>query len=209
MFTGIIEAVSEVTKLEKLGAECRLTLKNPFGSELKKGDSVAGDGVCLTVERFSNESVSFFVSKSTLEKTVAAKYVAGSVVNLERAMAANGRFDGHIVQGHVDSAGKVVGLKKIGFGIEAEIEIDSSFSDFVVSRGSITLNGVSLTIAELSQNIIKVSLIPETLNRTSFSKILKQGLFINVEFDILGKYVSRIVRRGENSAALESLMEKL
>ena len=209
MFTGIIEAVSEVTKLEKLGAECRLTLKNPFGSELKNGDSVAVDGVCLTVERFSNESVSFFVSKSTLEKTVAAKYVAGSVVNLERAMAANGRFDGHIVQGHVDSAGKVVGLKKIGFGIEAEIEIDSSFSDFVVSRGSITLNGVSLTIAELSQNIIKVSLIPETLNRTSFSKILKQGLFINVEFDILGKYVSRIVRRGENSAALESLMEKL
>ena len=209
MFTGIIEAVSAVTKIEKKGAECRISIKNPFGSEIKTGDSIAVDGVCLTVESFTEENISFFVSKSTLEKTVAAKYLSGSIVNLERAMAANGRFDGHIVQGHVDSCGKVAEIKKIGDGIEVKITFDRNFTDLTVPRGSVTVNGVSLTIAELDGNTFKISLIPETLKRTSFAATLKTGADVNLEFDILGKYAAKMMRRSRNDTEFESLIEKL
>lgn len=209
MFTGIIEAVSKVTKIEKKGSECRISIKNQFGSGIKNGDSIAVDGVCLTVESFTEENISFFVSKSTLEKTIAGKYVTGSTVNLERAMAADGRFDGHIVQGHVDSCGKISEIKKIGDGTEIKITFDRKFSDLTVPRGSVTVNGVSLTIAELDGNTFKISLIPETLKRTTFAETLKTGAEVNLEFDILGKYVARIMHRGGNDADFENLMEKL
>lgn len=209
MFTGIIEAVSAITKIEKKGTECRISLKNPFGTEIKTGDSIAVDGVCLTVESFTGGNISFFVSKSTLEKTIAAKYVTGSTVNLERAMAADGRFDGHIVQGHVDSCGKVAEIKKIGDGTEIRITFDRKFADLTVPRGSVTVNGVSLTIAELDGNTFKISLIPETLKRTTFAETLKTGAEVNLEFDILGKYVARIMRRSGNDTELEDLIEKL
>lgn len=209
MFTGIIEAVSTVTKIEKRGSECRLSLKNPFGQDIKNGDSIAVDGVCLTVESRTDGIISFFVSKSTLEKTIAAKYNTGSTVNLERAMAADGRFDGHIVQGHVDSCGKVAEIKKIGDGTEVWITFERKFSDLTVPRGSVTVNGVSLTIAELDGNTFKISLIPETLKRTSFAETLKTGAEVNLEFDILGKYVSKIMHSSGNDADLENLIEKL
>lgn len=209
MFTGIIEAVSEITRIEKSGSECRLCVKNPFGNKIKRGDSIAVDGVCLTVETFSGENISFFVSKSTLEKTIAGSYNAGSTVNLERAMPAGGRFDGHIVQGHVDSCGKVSEIRKIGDGTEIKITFDKNFEDLTVPRGSIAVNGVSLTIAELAGNTFKISLIPETMKRTSFGKVLKTGAAVNLEFDILGKYAAKMVKRAGNDEALENLIEKL
>ena len=208
MFTGIIEAVSTIAKIEKKGQECRISLKNPFGNEIKTGDSIAVDGVCLTVESFTEGTISFFLSKATLEKTIAAKYTTGSTVNLERAMSANGRFDGHIVQGHVDSCGKVTEVRKIGDGTEIKISFDKNFEDFTVPRGSITVNGVSLTIAELSGNTFRISLIPETLKRTSFAETLKTGNEVNLEFDILGKYAAKMLKRAGN-ADFESLIEKL
>ena len=209
MFTGIVENVSEILKIERAGEECRLTLKNRFGREIKTGDSIAVDGVCLTVESFSDEKITFFVSKSTLEKTIASSYSAGTPVNLERAMAANGRFDGHIVLGHVDSCGKITEVKKIGSGTEIKIAFDRNFSDFVVPRGSITVNGISLTIAELAENTVKISLIPETLARTSFAKNLKTGSSVNLEFDIFGKYAAKIARKGSGDSKFESLLENL
>ena len=209
MFTGIIEAVSEITKIEKSGSECRLSIRNPFGNEIKTGDSIAVDGVCLTVETFSGENISFFVSKATLEKTIAGSYNTGTSVNLERAMSANGRFDGHIVQGHVDSCGKVTEIRKIGDGTEIKITFDKNFSDFTVPRGSIAVNGVSLTIAELAENTFKISLIPETMKRTSFGKVLKTGTNVNLEFDILGKYAAKMLKRAGNAETLENLIEKL
>ena len=209
MFTGIIESVSEIVKIEKRGAECRLTLKNRFGSEIKTGDSIAVDGVCLTVESFSDEKISFFVSKSTLEKTIAAGYAAGTPVNLERAMPADGRFDGHIVLGHVDSRGTVSEVKKIGDGTEIKIVFDRNFENFTVPRGSVTVNGVSLTIAELEGNTLKISLIPETLSRTAFSKNLKQGLAVNLEFDIFGKYAAKMAASVNPDKKMESLLENL
>ena len=209
MFTGIVENVSEILKIERAGEECRLTLKNRFGREIKTGDSIAVDGVCLTVESFSDDKMTFFVSKSTLEKTIASNYSAGTPVNLERAMAANGRFDGHIVLGHVDSCGKITEVKKIGSGTEIKIAFDRNFSDFVVPRGSITVNGISLTIAELAENTVKISLIPETLARTSFSKNLKTGSSVNLEFDIFGKYAAKIAGKGSGDSKFESLLENL
>ena len=209
MFTGIIEAVSEITRIEKSGSECRLCVKNPFGNAIKTGDSIAVDGVCLTVESFNSAMISFFVSKATLEKTIAGNYSSGSAVNLERAMPANGRFDGHIVQGHVDSCGKVSEIRKIGDGTEIKITFDRNFEDFTVPRGSIAVNGVSLTIAELEGNTFKISLIPETMKRTSFGKILKTAVAVNLEFDILGKYAAKMMKRGGNEDNLENLMEKL
>ncbi len=208
MFTGIIEAVSEITRVEKSGTECRIGIKNPFGNNIKTGDSIAVDGICLTVEKFSNENILFFVSKSTLNKTIAGNYKPGTTVNLERAMPANGRFDGHIVQGHVDSCGKVAEINKIGDGTEIKIVFDKNFENFTVPRGSIAVNGVSLTIAELAGNSFKISLIPETMKRTSFGKILKTGTSINLEFDILGKYAAKMVKKAGN-ADFESLIEKL
>ena len=209
MFTGIVENVSEILKIERAGEECRLVLKNRLGNEIKNGDSVAVDGVCLTVESFSAEKITFFVSKSTLEKTVAAHYSVGTVVNLERAMPANGRFDGHIVSGHVDSCGRIAEIRKIGEGTEIKIVFDRNFVNFVVPRGSITVNGVSLTIAELDGNTLKISLIPETLSRTSFAKNLKSGALVNLEFDILGKYAAKIAAGGNSDSKFENLLESL
>lgn len=209
MFTGIIEAVSKITRIGKSGSECRLSVKNPFGNAIKSGDSIAVDGVCLTVESFSQENISFFVSKATLEKTIAGDYDIETTVNLERAMPANGRFDGHIVQGHVDSRGKVVDVRKIGDGTEIKITFDRIFEDLTVPRGSIAVNGVSLTIAELEGNTFKISLIPETMQRTSFGKVIKTGAAINLEFDILGKYAAKMMHRGGKDAEFESLIEKL
>lgn len=209
MFTGIIETVSEIIRLKRNGEECSLTLKNKFGSEIKNGDSIAVDGVCLTVESFSDDRITFFVSKSTLEKTIAANYAPGNPVNLERAMPANGRFDGHIVSGHVDSCGKITEIKKIGLGTEIKIVFDRNFVNYTVPRGSVTVNGVSLTIAELQGNTMKISLIPETLSRTSFAGILKQGEAVNLEFDIFGKYAAKIAASGNSDSKFESLLENL
>ena len=209
MFTGIVENVSEILKIEKKGSECRLTLKNGFGNEIKNGDSIAVDGVCLTVESFSAEKITFFVSKSTLEKTIAGNYSVGTLVNLERAMPANGRFDGHIVSGHVDSCGRISEIKKIGEGTEIKIVFDRNFVNFVVPRGSITVNGVSLTIAELIGNTLKISLIPETLSRTSFAKNMKSGASVNLEFDILGKYAAKISGKENSDSRFENLLEIL
>ena len=209
MFTGIIETVSEIIGINRKGEECRLTLKNKFGNEIKNGDSIAVDGVCLTVESFSDDKISFFVSKSTLEKTIAANYTSGTHVNLERAMPANGRFDGHIVSGHVDSCGKITEIKKIGLGTEIKIVFDRKFVNYTVPRGSVTVNGVSLTIAELDGNIMKISLIPETLSRTSFAGNLKQGASVNLEFDIFGKYAAKIAESGNRDSKFEKLLENL
>ena len=209
MFTGIIETVSEIISLKRKGEECSLTLKNKFGSEIKNGDSIAVDGVCLTVESFSDDRITFFVSKSTLEKTIAANYAPGTPVNLERAMPANGRFDGHIVSGHVDSCGKITEIKKIGLGTEIKIVFDRNFVNYTVPRGSVTVNGVSLTIAELQGNTMKISLIPETLSRTSFAGNLKQGEAVNLEFDIFGKYAAKIAASGNSDSKFESLLENL
>lgn len=209
MFTGIIERIAEVREVRKNGAEHLLRTGNPFGNEISEGDSVSVDGTCLTVVEFNTESILFFVSKVTAEKTILKDYKRGTVVNLERAMRADGRFDGHIVQGHVDTSGIVRSVIKTGLGIEITVFFDSSFSPLIADRGSVSVNGISLTTAEVSSDSFMISLIPETLNRTSFSKKLSQGQSVNIEFDIIGKYIARLSGLRDRDKNLETLLRKL
>lgn len=208
MFTGIIEKTSVVKSIVQAGDEYRLTVRNPFRLEISGGDSIAVDGTCLTVEKFSNEVIEFFISKITAQKTIAAKYKAGTVVNLERAMKVESRFDGHIVQGHIDTTGTVAKIEKRGLGIEVAIKYDTNFSNLVVSGGSIAVNGVSLTTAIAKEGEFTVSLIPETLKRSSFFN-LKTGTALNLEFDIIGKYVDRLIKKNSTTSNLGHLLEKL
>ncbi len=209
MFTGIIEKISVVKKIMQAGNEYKLTVENPFSNEIKSGDSIAIDGVCLTVEKFSDNTIDFFISKVTALKTIAAKYSTGSTVNLERAMNMNGRFDGHIVQGHIDTTGVISNIKKIGLGIEITFRYNRTFSKFIIPGGSIAVNGISLTAASADETSFTVSLIPETLKRTSFSKQLKAGEEVNLEFDIIGKYVANLIDNRKGASNLGLLLEKL
>jgi riboflavin synthase len=209
MFTGIIEKTAKVKKLTRSGNEYVLTIENPFGLTVSTGDSVSVDGVCLTVEKFSDKEMTFFVSESTVSKTIASDYNTGAIVNLERAMRADGRFDGHIVQGHVDTAGVVSAIRKIDKGVEMKISFNRKFSSFIAERGSVAVNGISLTCAEIESDNFSVSLIPETLAGTTFLQLPSVGKKVNIEFDIIGKYVSRIVRQEKKEDNLKTLLEKL
>lgn len=207
MFTGIIEAVGSVTSLKLSGKEGFIEVENPFGKEIKTGDSIAVDGTCLTVTNLDASKIGFFVSGATISATKAAHYKKGAIVNLERAMQANGRFDGHIVTGHVDTVGRITAVNKIEKGIEIDFTIDESFSQLIVDRGSVAVDGISLTIASAKKTGFTVSVIPETLKRTAFDKNLKAGMAVNIEFDILGKYVQKIVGKGKSD--IETLLKKL
>ena len=209
MFTGIIEKTGKVARLTASGPERTLTIENPFGDDLKTGDSIAVDGVCLTVSAFDRERASFFVSAETVKKTLAAHYRPGRTVNLERALAFGGRLDGHIVTGHVDTVSRIAAVKKVGAGIEIVVAIPRECAHLVVDRGSIAVNGISLTIAELRGDEAVVSLIPETLSRTAFAGGVAAGDAVNIEFDILGKYAARLLAPHLRDDKLRALIEKL
>ncbi len=209
MFTGIIEKTAVVRTVQSSGKELELRLENPFGNEVKTGDSIAVDGTCLTVETITDAELSFFVSAETVKKSIVSSYRPGTVVNLERAMRADGRFDGHIVAGHVDATGRIEKMSRVASGFEVTISFDSSFKAAVVEKGSVSINGVSLTAFDVKDDRFTISMIPETLKRTTFHSFLKQGSEVNIEFDILGKYVARIMEKGSKDSNLQSLLEKL
>jgi len=209
MFTGIIEKTGKVERLTASGPERTLTLDNPFGNDIKSGDSIAVDGVCLTVTAFDAKSMSFFILVETVKKTLAAHYKPGRSVNLERALAFGGRLDGHIVTGHVDTVSRIASVKKVGAGVELAVTIPPEFGHLTVDRGSIAVNGISLTIAEMRSEAAVVSLIPETQARTSFADGVKAGDAVNLEFDILGKYAARLLAPHLRDDKLRALIEKL
>ncbi len=209
MFTGIIEKTGKVARLTASGPERTLTLDNPFGNDIASGDSIAVDGACLTVTAFDAKQMSFFISAETVKKTLAANYKPGRSVNLERALAFGGRLDGHIVTGHVDAVSRVASVKKVGAGVEIAVAIPEAFGHLTVDRGSIAVNGISLTIAELRGDTAVVSLIPETLSRTAFAGGVTAGDAVNLEFDILGKYAARLLAPHLRDDRLRSLIEKL
>ncbi len=206
MFTGIIEKKSEIVRLTASGPERTLTIANPFGGEPQCGDSIAVDGVCLTVAERSAKHLSFFMSAETVKKTRAAGYQPGQKVNLARALIWGGRLDGHLVTGHVDTVGRIAAVKKVGKGIEATIHVPSQFRPLLVEQGSLAVNGVSLTIARLEGDRVTVSLIPETLARTTFGEALAVGDTVNLEFDIIGKYVARLLAPRTNDETLRALL---
>ena len=194
MFTGIIETLGKLKKLEKDGSNIHFTFESPITNELKVDQSLAHNGVCLTVvELVDDDQYMVTAIDETLQRTNLGELKVGDEVNLERCMAANGRFDGHIVQGHVDQLGKVVSVEERGgsnvFYIEHEVG-----ENFTVDKGSITINGVSLTAFDTSETGFSVAIIPYTLEHTCF-KDLKLGDKVNLEFDIIGKYVARMMAK--------------
>ncbi len=197
MFTGIITDTSQVLKTEKNAQGLALTLARPkTWTDLQIGESINTDGVCLTVETIKDTDYSCQLVPETLAKTTFGKEVPASV-NLERSMRAGGRLGGHFVQGHVDTVGKVEALIKSGGEVRLTIALGSKYSNMVVDKGAVTINGVSLTVASCTNSNFSVALVPYTLSHTTLSN-LEMGSLVNLEFDILGKYVNKIMESHAN-----------
>ncbi len=194
MFTGIIETTGIVEKKEIQGSNIHFTLSCPFTDELKIDQSVAHDGCCLTVVNISGRRYTVTAIAETLKKTNLSEWNTGTAVNLERCTKVGSRLDGHIVQGHVDKTGEIIAIRnKEGSYL---ITIDySPEGDFVtVPQGSVTVNGISLTVAESEKNRFTIAIIPYTWENTNL-KNLKEGDRVNIEFDIIGKYIAKLVAK--------------
>jgi riboflavin synthase len=195
MFTGIVEAVGEVTAMaESTPGTYRLEIRTPLASELKVGDSLANNGVCLTVISQTPLAVGFDLLAETVLRSNLEDLKTGDLVNLERPMAVSSRFDGHIVQGHVDTAARLLAVEKVGQDHRIEIELPARFQQYVVFKGSIAVNGISLTVAELHADRFVNWIIPHTWKATNLHR-LKPGDRMNLEFDVVAKYVERMMGR--------------
>ena len=190
MFTGLIEAVGTVNALEPRGDEAaRLVLDAPFARELALGESVAVNGCCLTVTG-KDGVISFDLLMETLNRTSLGDLKAGSRVNLERALRADGRFGGHFVQGHVDTTAEVLAAERKGEDLNLEIAIPRGGARYFIEKGSIAVNGISLTVASLGEDRFGLWIIPHTLQETNIGD-LKAGDRVNLEYDLIAKYAER------------------
>ncbi|MBI3976411.1 MAG: riboflavin synthase [Armatimonadetes bacterium] len=195
MFTGIIEARGEVLALERREEGARLRLRvPPEMDDLRPGQSLAVDGVCLTVVEVNADVVATDLAAETLRRTTMERLQAGAVVNLERPLAADGRFGGHFVQGHVDGVGVITRMERAGEGRWMEVELPAGLSRFVVEKGSLAIDGVSLTVAASNGTRCAVALIPHTLAVTGLGG-KRAGDAVNVEVDILAKHTARLLGR--------------
>ena len=195
MFTGIIENKGKVLRVEYRGLEKRLTIEFPRHlTEVQLGDSININGVCLTIVEKEGERVGFDLSSETLQKTVLGELKEGDRVNLERALKLNDRLGGHIVTGHIDGIGVIVEKKEERGFINLKIRIPKPVSKYVVQKGSIAIDGISLTVNECQGEEIQLTLIPYTLEKTTLMD-KKIGDRVNVEVDILGKYVEKFLNR--------------
>ncbi|EGY79593.1 riboflavin synthase [Peptoniphilus indolicus] len=209
MFTGIVEEIGTLRKIEKRGDRLTIYVDSKLVLEdVKLGDSIATNGVCLTVTSFGADFFTADMMRVTAEKSALNSLVSGSKLNLERAVRPMDRLGGHILQGHVDTVGKVISKTPNKDGYLLEISVDDEFKTQFVAQGSIGLNGVSLTLANVSRNSFTVSLIPETLARTNLGN-LDLGDGINVEFDVLGKYINRYFEFENESSKSKIDMEFL
>ena len=201
MFTGLIQYVGEVSKIEQADTSARLTINcPPITSEIKVGDSVSVNGVCLTVTDFNNDSFSVDVMVQTLNLSSIGKLVIKDLVNLELATKSQDRLGGHIVQGHVDGLAQVVAITQEPKWQRMDLKLPDKLMKYVVAQGSIALDGVSLTVGELNDatNQVTVWLIPETLANTNLAS-KKVEDYLNVEVDVLAKYVERLIARGDKA----------
>ncbi len=196
MFSGIIEAMATVTAIEKEQENVNLTLECPFAHELKAAQSLAHNGVCLTVVKTQGNTYTTTAMKETLQRSNLGLLKTGDKVNIERAMPVGERLDGHIVQGHVDETGVCTSVEDAGgsYIYTFEYPLDNTMARkgyFTVDKGSVTVNGVSLTVCNPTDNTFQVNIIPFTYEHTNFHTI-KEGTRVNIEFDILGKIISRL-----------------
>lgn len=191
MFTGIIETLGIVKEIQKDGGNLHLTISSDITKELKIDQSVAHNGVCLTVVAIDNNDYTVTAIKETIYKTTLGEWQVGDLINLERAMKLGDRLDGHIVQGHVDQTGVCKSVTEANGSWYFSFEYDSKLNNITIEKGSITVNGVSLTVVNSQPNGFTVAIIPYTFEHTNF-KTFKVGSKINLEFDVVGKYVARL-----------------
>jgi riboflavin synthase len=194
MFTGLVGGTGTVRRLEPEDIGARLEVETPLAAELRAGDSIAVNGVCLTAVDVSNGSFSADVVAETLRRSSLGPLAEGDAVNLELPLRADERLGGHFVQGHVDGVGTVAEVREEGSSRVVKIECDPSLARYVAEKGSIAVDGVSLTVAEVNAGGFEVALIPETLERTTLGS-LEPGRRVNLEVDVIAKYVERLVTR--------------
>ncbi len=191
MFTGIIESVGLVERLEANQLNLSFWISSSLTDELKIDQSLSHNGVCLTVEETKGQMHKVTAIAETIQKTNVAEWEQGTIINLERCMLMNGRLDGHLVQGHVDTTAECIGITEKEGSWEYIFCIDKKFSSLIIEKGSITLNGISLTIFNISESTFSVAIIPYTFNHTNM-QFIKASSRVNIEFDIIGKYVNRL-----------------
>ncbi|MEN2768195.1 riboflavin synthase [Ornithinibacillus xuwenensis] len=201
MFTGIIEEKGSVKSIRKVSAQSiEMTIgANKIVEDIKLGDSISVNGVCLTVTGFTQHDFQVDVMPETIKSTSLNDLKAGSRVNLERAMGAMGRFGGHFVSGHVDGTGKIIRKQKHENAIYYDIQVPGELAKFMMIKGSITIDGTSLTIFKLNQNIVTISLIPHTVQETIIGE-KGQGNIVNIECDMLAKYVYNLLKPNQQSS---------
>ena len=190
MFTGIVETTGQITGIETQGTNKSFWISSPLSNEFKIDQSVSHDGVCLTVDELRDGLHRVTAIEETLRKTNLAGWTEGGVVNIERCMIMNGRLDGHIVQGHVDATATCIEKKTLDGSWEFRFRFPEEFAHLVIEKGSIAVNGTSLTCFAVDSNSFTVAIIPYTYHHTSIGKVT-EGSIVNIEFDILGKYVHR------------------
>lgn len=191
MFTGIIESLGTVKEVRKENDNLHLTIASSITNELKIDQSVSHNGICLTVVALNEDAYTVTAIRETIEKTNVGDWQTGDIVNLERAMKLGDRLDGHIVQGHVDQTGICRNVENANGSWYYTFEYDENWNNITIEKGSITVNGVSLTVVNSKKNEFSVAIIPYTYEHTNF-KNFKIGAKINLEFDVIGKYVSRL-----------------
>ncbi|MGO1580468.1 MAG: riboflavin synthase [Peptoniphilaceae bacterium] len=203
MFTGIVEELGEIKSIKKSTHSCQFEIEaNLILRDLKIGDSICVNGICLTVTEFSNTSFKADIMHETLNRSALSKLKIGQKINLERAMPMNGRFGGHIVSGHVDGVGKIIEKYKDDTALWFRISTSENILKYIILKGSITIDGISLTVADLDQVSFKVSCIPHTIKSTSLNfKIL--GDEVNLENDLIGKYIEKFLNfKSENKSKI-------
>ena len=193
MFTGLVEGVGRITAIDRSDAGARISVETPLVSELRAGDSIAVNGVCLSAATLGDGSFAADAMNETLSRTSLGDLTPGASVNLELALRAGDRLGGHVVQGHVDGVGMVAAVASDGFARRIRIAAPPEVLRYVIEKGSIAVDGVSLTVADVDSRSFTVSLIPETLQRTNLGRA-DTGDRVNLEVDVLAKYVEKLIR---------------
>lgn len=212
MFTGIIEEIGVLQNMKRGTNEYQLTLSaKKVLQDVKLGDSIAVNGVCLTVTSFTSEQFTVDVMPETVKATSLQSLARGSSVNLERAMAANGRFGGHFVQGHVDGVGTIKSKNQVSNAVYFWIETSAEMMRYIVPKGSVAIDGISLTVVEVKDNQFSISIIPHTITETIL-QFKQHGDVVNIECDMLAKYMERLLEKrvehtSNNGVTLEKLAE--
>ncbi|MST73937.1 riboflavin synthase [Roseburia sp. MUC/MUC-530-WT-4D] len=206
MFTGIVEETGTVARIQRTGQSVRIVITaEKILEDIKPGDSIAVNGICLTAAAISGKTFTADVMHETLRRTSLADTKPGCLVNLERAMPADGRFGGHIVSGHIDGTGKILGIKKDSNAIWYTIGTKAEILDCIVEKGSIAVDGISLTVAAVNKNSFQVSVIPHTMANTILA-VRKVQDIVNLENDCIGKYVKKYITQTSHSGITKEML---